>query len=272
MARVKNNCDYNNPFAVRLRELIDEKGVKHREVAENIGVTRQTVGQYADGTTLPTLDKLLKMAEYFDVPLDYIAGTGKAKSKNADIAAACDYLGVSEKTVNGIKNNIDKMNWMSKYILESEELANMALESFFDSSELLFYEIAKSVVDKRLNEDLKVVVDSEASQKHKSEMYFNTALGNNAAEFTEFLIYKEIISFCEMASKNIPSFLTEEQKQTISNSKNIGEVLCISLQSKYSLFARESRKLIEEYFGEEIKAIIKKELELSEDSVGYDQK
>lgn len=224
MARVKNNCDYNNPFAVRLRELIDEKGVKHREVAENIGVTRQTVGQYADGTTLPTLDKLLKMAEYFDVPLDYIAGTGKAKSKNADIAAVCDYLGLNEKAILSMKKEIDLI--IAHEVVLGERDASDALktlECFLCNSDRPLQTIVRIIEDIRLCNDTKTFLSCDFLERYKDSSVAQS-MAADRLKIEEFNASRILFELCNVTADKLPCLLTSQELSVLEKSNTVAEV------------------------------------------------
>ena len=227
MARVKNNNYKNNPFSVRLTELIKEKGVKHREVAENIGVTRQTVGQYADGTTLPTLDKLLKMAEYFDVPLDYIAGTGLSKSKNNDVTAACNYLGVSEKTILGLKANFEDME---QYTDSGKKLLIDIFEKFISENDNALFEISLNILKFRELLDEETFYNSSAfnqalKTKYKYAYFYPEIAAKEKREYVEFKLSKWIQEYCFEVAKSFPSLFTQEELSALNNTNNSENIL-----------------------------------------------
>ncbi len=50
----------------RLRELRDEHGVSQRELAEEVGVTRQTINAVERGRYDPSLSLAFKLGEFFD--------------------------------------------------------------------------------------------------------------------------------------------------------------------------------------------------------------
>ena len=53
-------------------KLRDAKGVKDADVAKATGVTKSTFSDWKNGRSKPKDEKLLKIAEYFDVTLDYL--------------------------------------------------------------------------------------------------------------------------------------------------------------------------------------------------------
>jgi transcriptional regulator with XRE-family HTH domain len=75
-------------FAARLNELRREKGITGEELAKIIGVNKATISRYENGVlTSPTLGVLKKLADYFDVSIDYIAGTSNIREKGITAAA-----------------------------------------------------------------------------------------------------------------------------------------------------------------------------------------
>ncbi|MBM7623748.1 transcriptional regulator with XRE-family HTH domain [Sporohalobacter salinus] len=68
-------------FQKRLKKLRNEKGVYQKELAKIIGVSRPTITQYESGQRKPDHETLSKIADYFDVSIDYLLGrTDERKS------------------------------------------------------------------------------------------------------------------------------------------------------------------------------------------------
>ena len=57
--------------ATRLKALMDKQSVTCYRLAKGIGVTEPAVHTWVDGTCEPKLKNLKKLAEFFDVPLEY---------------------------------------------------------------------------------------------------------------------------------------------------------------------------------------------------------
>lgn len=55
----------------RYVELRDKKGVTDYRVSEDTGITRSTFTDWKNGRSAPKVEKLLLLADYFDVPVEY---------------------------------------------------------------------------------------------------------------------------------------------------------------------------------------------------------
>ena len=64
-------------------ELRDKKGVTDYRVASETGITKSTFTDWKNGRSKPKFDKLLILAKYFDVPVEYFAEEDLAPSKGA---------------------------------------------------------------------------------------------------------------------------------------------------------------------------------------------
>ena len=58
----------------RLKKLRAEKNVTQQKVADVLGVTVGNVQKFEYGTARPKLDNVIKIADFFDVSLDYLVG------------------------------------------------------------------------------------------------------------------------------------------------------------------------------------------------------
>ena len=62
----------DNFFGVKLKELRIEKGLSQRKLGELLGVCNQTVSFWETGSREPDLDALVKIADFFEVSVDFL--------------------------------------------------------------------------------------------------------------------------------------------------------------------------------------------------------
>jgi transcriptional regulator with XRE-family HTH domain len=90
---------YNTPFAVRLRDLLKQKGVTNKTLADYISASQQAVNLYTAGTSQPTVGKLVKIAEFFKVSLDYLVGLSDISSQDIAVQGMSKRFGLSEQAI-----------------------------------------------------------------------------------------------------------------------------------------------------------------------------
>lgn len=61
-------------FATRLNSLMKANSVTQQALATAIGTSRPAVTQFANGSNLPSIEKLVAIAKYLDVSTDYLLG------------------------------------------------------------------------------------------------------------------------------------------------------------------------------------------------------
>ena len=61
-------------FDENLRNLRKEKDYSQEYLAEKLGVTRQTISKWENGTAMPDLKKLIELADFFEVSMDDLLG------------------------------------------------------------------------------------------------------------------------------------------------------------------------------------------------------
>lgn len=61
-------------FGIKLKELRKKVKITQSELAEFLGITQQAVGKWEAGRSAPDPDTLMRLAEYFNVSVDYLLG------------------------------------------------------------------------------------------------------------------------------------------------------------------------------------------------------
>lgn len=80
----------------KIRALRRKSGLSQDELAERLDVSRQAVSKWELGSAVPTADKLVEIADYFGVSLDYLMRGCPENDGNTDrerISAASDMPG-----------------------------------------------------------------------------------------------------------------------------------------------------------------------------------
>ncbi len=67
----------------RLFELRRRAGLSQEELADKVGVSRQAVGKWENGASMPELDKLLALSEFYHVPIGELLGVETPEESSA---------------------------------------------------------------------------------------------------------------------------------------------------------------------------------------------
>jgi transcriptional regulator with XRE-family HTH domain len=59
---------------LKIRELRLTKGVEQKDVANSINIGKGSISNWEIGRTEPSIDNLIKLADYFDCSIDYLTG------------------------------------------------------------------------------------------------------------------------------------------------------------------------------------------------------
>ena len=69
-------------FTNKLKSLRKEKGVTQKQVAQGLEMKEEQYRIYENGRSLPGFENLIKLANYFNVSLDYLVGRTDVKEIN----------------------------------------------------------------------------------------------------------------------------------------------------------------------------------------------
>lgn len=97
---------YDNIFATRLRELMEQTKTTQGTLAKESGCSRQAISQYMDGSSMPNVDKLLSIADYFDVSIDYLLGREEKKNEKELQHIVSGYTGLSEEAIQYLRYSV----------------------------------------------------------------------------------------------------------------------------------------------------------------------
>lgn len=249
--RKAKETDYNNIFAVRLRELIKITGKKQQEIADSIGVSRQALNKWVNGETVPDIFSAAKIADLFNVSTDYLLGLSPTKSPDDKTKAACEVTGLEEEYIETLK----------AAVTERRKNRNKYEKTSIDAINALFYGITRqpdiiSELTKLLEFDIDLLEMSEEESKQTEAKEINKALKGNGlylsySEYFDFVVQmiksscNEVIdiivnryfiptpyypanTFSESAANNIieklfvdkPNFLLESIKEDLENAHN----------------------------------------------------
>ena len=75
-------------FSERIKELRNDLNLTQVELAKRLSVTKQCVSNWENNNIQPSIDMLIKIADFFDVSTDYLLGLDEKKL--LDVSALTD--------------------------------------------------------------------------------------------------------------------------------------------------------------------------------------
>lgn len=72
-------------FDIILKELRESKKMNQQELADALGITRQSVSNYETGKRMPNKEMLEIIADYFNVDMNFLYGKTLVKNKYRDL-------------------------------------------------------------------------------------------------------------------------------------------------------------------------------------------
>lgn len=94
--------NYKETFAQRLIDLREQKNITQQELADELGITRQSLSLYEKAERTINIELLAKIADFFNVSTDYLMGRTNTATLDESIQTACKVTGLSEKAINNI--------------------------------------------------------------------------------------------------------------------------------------------------------------------------
>jgi len=105
----------------RFVQLLQEKGVSVYQVSKDTGITQTSLSSWKNGKSTPKLDKLQKIADYFDVTIDYLVGASDNRGYPAKPTAQ-DFSRWDEQYGDNIKKELSALNAVRLKPIEKQKI------------------------------------------------------------------------------------------------------------------------------------------------------
>ena len=91
-------------FCKRLEGLRNSYSLTQKQLADKLGVTKQTVSNWENDNILPSIETLMRICQFFNVSTDYILGLDNKKYiEVSDLSL--EVVSHIQQIINDIKNN-----------------------------------------------------------------------------------------------------------------------------------------------------------------------
>lgn len=101
-------------FSEKLLELRRREGLSQEQLADRLGITRQSVSKWESGAAVPELGKLIALSEYFGVSVDYLVKDWMETPEHFNEVPAAASTEKLERQVEEISRLFRAWEWNSK--------------------------------------------------------------------------------------------------------------------------------------------------------------
>lgn len=168
MGRKAKNVDKEGYFQARLREQFNKHFKSQSELANMLGMSRQAVGGWLKGESVPDISALETMARHFGVSADYLLGLSDTATPDTSARAAAAYTGLSEEAVTRLHIGLDDFECDGIGLSEEEKNKNLAVASALIQSKAFRRIIHNlgSVADEAYFERILKILDERSSSSN----------------------------------------------------------------------------------------------------------
>ena len=119
-------------FGEKLKMLREERNIKQNEVAAIFMINRSTYGKWENDASKPDIDTLTKLANYFNVSVDYLLGNTNFRTKdelfahwektyNPDYSLAKEVQALEQAEQELTPEEIDKIKSYKEYLIHQRK-------------------------------------------------------------------------------------------------------------------------------------------------------
>lgn len=113
----------------RIRDMREDSDKLQKDVADYLGVTRSAYGKYETGKNNIPIDKLIMLAEYYDVSVDFLLGEARSLARHTVSA---------EKRGNRLREIRKKYNLNQTQLAKKINMSQMGY-SKYETGEILLH-------------------------------------------------------------------------------------------------------------------------------------
>ena len=99
--------DNETSFKTRFRQLVGDTA-RHEEIANKVNASRQNVGNWLNGNSMPNAAALIEIARAYSVSVDWLLCISDTQTIDKNVKFVQDCTGLSEKSVFTLINKSDK--------------------------------------------------------------------------------------------------------------------------------------------------------------------
>lgn len=185
-------------FGEILSKLRESRNESQQQLADAVGVTRQTLSRYENADRTINIEVMLEIAKHYNVSADYMLGLTENQTTDSNLQSVCEYTGLSETSVT-------KLHEMGS-LLRNRIINGTFMEDLIDSEEL------RAIIKENpfLIEYIDSFTDCLGSEKNeKTELfakYLNDCNKENPYKFKDLIEFFELL---DIPTDNVEDVFTD---------------------------------------------------------------
>lgn len=128
----------------RLKELRQDRDLLQKDIATFLNITTSAYGFYEQGKRVPDSDTLSKLADFFEVSVDYILGREPSSTKShnniTELSIPKEYTDKYKVTSRDKKQYLEEMKKANEAFFMNDELNDDSKKEMLDLMSELFWE------------------------------------------------------------------------------------------------------------------------------------
>lgn len=169
----------------RYAELRESKNLSIAQLSKEIKCNAKTISFYENGSRGMPSNVILKYSEFFNVSSDYLLGLSDVKTKNTDIVAIHDVIGLSDKAICllmtekiiGNDKKIKLLNFLCEQELDEFLTAIKAKQKYAKSGKTEYFDTEECNNTIKIDVETTFKVYSETLFWQLVEKYYNDTEG-----------------------------------------------------------------------------------------------
>lgn len=228
MAKRKKDLQLISIFKERF--IIVTSSYTYQEISNSLGVSKQMVGNYINGSSFPDYDMIIKIANTYNCSVDYLLGRTDIQSPDPNLQIASNFLRLPQYVLEELKSTIDAIldsnNAERDIHLEYDVLARLLSDESFIFRSIDYYRRSIALDDVQLinNAIANCVPDrSRITSAYVGSQGRGIDTEKNFNDFEGSNIY---MAFAEKIKSSL-HLLKQEERERIINATSLEELASI---------------------------------------------
>ena len=222
---------------VRLRELLDDDGVRTEEVAAAVGIGSSAVRSWYTGYARPDIEKIPAICKFFNISADWLLGLSETQAVDIEMRDICKKTGLSENALYNLMQYSKEQNkggrptspmsataaeklWFINHLIDDAELTDTLV-----SNANMYVNMRNAVENFEIPQyDGFSAIEITKLGLERLGMTFNFTQGKETADFYAFQCQQNFIEFIEniaMPAYFVLGWETEEREKTDPNPETV---------------------------------------------------